>query len=154
MDIVGIKRFLNKNKNKTLDEIISESVVNGIGKVIGDSSSPIGEDTIFGLLKGGMVKSVQRGRAQTHDLQQYEQFSIGSYYITARYVDVTISPVNLSKSILIINGSPFTVAGTNLGKFQSKNTIRLYETFLASDSNPSAPRITCLFCDWQVIEFN
>lgn len=87
MDIVGIKRFLNKNKDKTLDEIISESVVNGIGNVIGNSSSPIGEDTIFGLLKGGMVKSVQRGTVTFSD---------------SRDRTINISAVNPSKTIVLI----------------------------------------------------
>lgn len=101
MDIVGIKRFLNKNKDKTLDEIISESVVNGIGNVIGNSDSPAGTDTLFGLLKRGFVKSVQiiKIRYSQINYRQDLDSSVG-----VNYMDATISPTNVSKTIVF----PFT----------------------------------------------
>ena len=91
MDIVGIKRFLNKNKDKTLDEIISdtESVVNGIGNVIGNSGSPAGTDTLFGYFKRGFVKSVQRG-------------TINPRLDVTESQSVTISKVNPSKSFVLL----------------------------------------------------
>lgn len=94
MDIVGIKRFLNKNKDKTLDEIISESVVNGIGNVIGNSGSPAGTDTLFGLLKRGFVKSVQVIKIGSEVEARGSDATVGSCYIA------TISATDPKKTIV------------------------------------------------------
>lgn len=152
MDIVGIKRFLNKNKDKTLDEIISESVVNGIGNVIGNSGSPIGEDTIFGLLKGGMVKSVQRGTVT------FSNFSNRT---------INISAVNPSKTIVLIRsendaGSVGGYGGevwsypnfSSVLKSLSSNSFKISGSVSYTCGRyASPPEANFGVVSWQVIEF-
>lgn len=92
MDIVGIKRFLNKDKDKTLDELIK----NGIDNAVGTPDSPAGTGTIFGLLKRGMVKSVQRGVRK---------------FNASNNATISISAINPSKAVVILNSS--TEAGAS-----------------------------------------
>lgn len=115
MDIVGIKRFLNKNKDKTLDEIISESVVNGIGNVIGNSGSPAGTDTLFGLLKRGMVKSVQILKFSSSEAKTSDP-------VYGDAVESTISATNMSKTIV------FATARTPMGSDSNHYSVSAYQS--------------------------
>lgn len=151
MDIVGIKRFLNKNKDKTLDEIISESVVNGIGNVIGNSGSPAGPDTLFGLLKRGVVKSIQRGTAT------YGSDSIYSVDPSKETLDINISSVNPSKVFVLLKEEAFgDNGGDKGGHFYTSALLRV-----SSNTITVRPAFFHGFNDgyygekfsWQVIEF-
>lgn len=144
MDIVGIKRFLNKNKDKTLDEIISdtENVVNGIGNVVGNSGSPAGTDTLFGYFKRGFVKSVQRG-------------TIRPRIDVAESQSVTISSVNPSKSFVLlrsqlirIDSSSYVYAG-DIAYLKSLSSDSLVIGF-SNSYNQS--RLNCEI-SYEVVEF-
>lgn len=152
MDIVGIKRFLNKNKDKTLDEIISESVVNGIG----NSGSPAGTDTLFGLLKRGMLKSVQRGTYKgSVASERYSQID--------RNVSINISKVNPAKCELYFReryvsvdekseyGSSVQVARTSLQALNA-NSIVIKQPYYSRSSTGST-YYTSIPVDWELREY-
>lgn len=156
MSIWEIKRFLNKNNDKTLDELISESVVNGIGNVIGNSDSPAGTDTLFGLLKRGMLKSVQRGT--------YKGSVAGERYAQIdRNVNINISKVNPAKCELYFreryvsvdekseNDSSAQVARTSLQALNA-NSIVIKQPYYSQYSVGSL-YYTSIPVDWELREY-
>ncbi len=121
------------------------STVNSINSKIGTSGTT-GSTTLFGLLGRGMVKSVQRGQFGDNALTKSEQIGAYTYY----YKDITISSVNISKSIVLINtsfGNSTPVQASN-AKLLNSTTLRIYNTY---NYNPDRHYIQN--ANWQVIEF-
>lgn len=90
------------------------------------------------LSNAGAVKSVQRGEANITNDNEYS------------WVSVSISSINVSKSILVLNGVYLNVTGSLdnnfAGKIQNDNTIQLrYE-----GPTPGSSIISII---WQVVEF-
>ena len=101
---------------------------------------------IAALQNKGAVKSVQRGTLNTSD--EYD----GKEGYT-KYLDISISAVNTSKSLLVVNASGVTSGNpssgsycTFNGKIVNSSTIRLY-------SNINSDGATYNLVNWQVIEF-
>ena len=159
MDIVGIKRFLNKNKDKTLDEIISESVVNGIGNVIGNSGSPAGTDTLFGLLKRGMLKSVQRGTFKGGVSQE-------TWSEINRNVSINISTVNPAKCEICFrekytftNGGSENILSVGVARTSlqalNANSIVIKQPYYTSPRRGDDSRVyyNSMQVDWELREY-
>lgn len=110
-------------------------IVQKIDKVLGDTKQ------ILTALSGGTgaVKSVQRGRCSFYEAPQNNE----SIY----YREINISPVNIRKSIVLING----VIGSTYTREVflidlTSNTLRLGATWsVTADETKNV--------SWQVIEF-
>ena len=116
-------------------------------RFFGEHNTSLLATTIQNLLKGGsisVVKSVQRGTVNRENSSAIED-----------YYNVTISAVNVNKSILIINGKSYTgnsgAVGPCLstGKILNSTTIAVSPTWI--DSSPES----CGYkeVNWQVVEF-
>lgn len=104
------------------------------------------ETAIAALQNKGAVKNVQRGTLNTSG--KYD----GKEGYT-NYLDISISAVNTSKSLLIVNASGATSGSpssgsycTFNGKIINSSTIRLY-------SNINSNGASYDLVNWQVIEF-
>ena len=123
--------------------------VNEILEQTGDLSSPAGTDTIFGLLKRGMVKSVQRG--------------VVSFSQNANKT-VNISAVNPSKTIVILKSD--VEAGASVSdteRFAKVNKCSILQSLSSGNFIVTPPFLLTPASfgvdynygkvSWQVIEF-
>lgn len=101
---------------------------------------------VAALQNKGAVKNVQRGTLDTNGEYDGKEGN-------TKYLDISISAVNTSKSLLIVNASGATSGNpsegshcTFNGKIVNSSTIRLY-------SNVNSDGAYYKVVNWQVIEF-
>lgn len=112
------------------------STVNSINSKIGTSGTT-GSTTLFGLLGRGFVKSFQSGIINGKSIST----STDGYMNDARYVDVTISSININKSVINLST---LMTKSLIGRILNNTTLRIYIMNGTS---------TMTNTQWQVIEF-
>lgn len=106
---------------------------------------------------GGAIKSIQRGYASTGTVQ----LGMGQ---DTRYIDVAISEVNTSKSMIIWEGgagygpSPNAALSKALSKTSSEFSVLVSIRFINSttiriSTEQSIANYSHVFASWQVVEF-
>ena len=114
--------------------------------------------TIQNLLKGGsisVVKSIQKGTLQLSGspeiITTYESGD-GYSYIKYFYKDITISPVDVTKSVVFFN-SPSNARESYTCRLVNSTTLRIYLEAENSDSVTSKTVYYYYRTTWQVVEF-
>ena len=126
--------------------------------LLSTNSTSLLATTIQNLLKGGsisVVKSVQKGTLQLSGspeiITTYESGD-GNSYIKYFYKDITISPVDVTKSVVFFN-SPSNARESYTCRLVNSTTLRIY---LDSDTSDSVTSKTVYYyyrTTWQVVEF-
>lgn len=134
-----INRIMNYFVTQSTAGIVE--TVNAILGRIGAHDSTNDTD-VMGRLNKGAVKRVQSGVANR-----------ASQAGSDSYLDVVISPVNINKSIVLVDANTFSSTSTSAWKFPcaqliNSTTLRVYNNYLWSGSNS----IQNVY--WQVVEFN
>ncbi len=141
MEMNEVLRAVGEVKNECINIGWGISSIEELSTAIKDGVTAIGN---AGVIKSGVVKSVQRGSIYI-DLYVFDDDPE-----KAKSIKIPISPVNLSKSVLLLFGDN---SDTNVNG--SERTIALNADSivftLMSDTHTAYWRYEPLF--WQVIEF-
>ena len=114
--------------------------------------------TIQNLLKGGsisVVKSVQKGTLQLSGSPEIiTTYESGDGYSDMKYFykDITISPVDVTKSVVFFN-SPSNARESYTCRLVNSTTLRIYLEAENSDSITSKTVYYYYRTTWQVVEF-
>lgn len=127
-------------------------------RFFGEHNTSLLATTIQNLLKGGsisVVKSVQKGTLQLSGSPEViTTYESGDGYAPVKYFykDITISPVDVTKSVVFFN-SPTNAAEIYTCRLVNSTTLRIY---LDSENSNSVTSKTVYYyyrTTWQVVEF-
>ena len=99
-----------------------------------------------------VVKSVQRGKVSgktpIHGIVEFKLRDDG--YIYAGYHDITISPVDITKTVAFVSGYDLQYSGSYIFELINSTTLRVY---VSSPSTADSFNTSSNSYSWQVIEF-
>lgn len=159
----GKNRFFNFNDNThTIDKAFQmwwyDDGKEHSSRFFGEHNTSLLATTIQNLLKGGsisVVKSVQKGTLQLSGSPEIiTTYESGDGYGPVKYFykDITISPVDVTKSVVFFN-SPTNAAEIYTCRLVNSTTLRIY---LDSENSNSVTSKTVYYyyrTTWQVVEF-
>lgn len=159
----GKNRFFNFNDNThTIDKAFQmwwyDDGKEHSSRFFGEHNTSLLATTIQNLLKGGsisVVKSVQKGTLQLSGSPEViTTYESGDGYSDMKYFykDITISPVDVTKSVVFFN-SPTNARESYTCRLVNSTTLRIY---LDSENSNSVTSKTVYYyyrTTWQVVEF-